>query len=70
MPFLKLRLKKAYSNGFMPELKYVTRNVKGVSNALKFESPRYERDLKYNKKREMKIEKLYTKQICKEFNLV
>lgn len=45
MPLRKLRLKKAYNRGLMPELKYVTKNVKGVSKALKLESPRYERDL-------------------------
>lgn len=57
MPLRKLRLKKAYNNGFMPELKYVTKNVKGVSNALKFESPRYERDLKFKSmdKKQLKL---------------
>lgn len=40
IPFRKFRLKNAYKNGFIPELKYETRNVNGVRSASKFESPR------------------------------
>lgn len=39
IPLRKFRLRKAYSNGFMAELKYDTKNVSGVSKALKFDAP-------------------------------
>lgn len=39
IPLRKLRLKKAYSNGFMAELKYDIRNVSGVRRALKLDAP-------------------------------
>lgn len=39
IPLRKFRLRKAYSSGLTPELKYVTRKVSGVNKALKFESP-------------------------------
>lgn len=39
IPLRKFRLRNAYSNGLMAELKYDMRNVTGVSSALKFDAP-------------------------------
>ena len=39
IPLRKLRLRKAYSMGFTPELKYEKRKVSGVKMALKSDAP-------------------------------
>lgn len=44
IPFRKFFDRNAYSSGLMPELKYVIRNVSGVSRALKSLLPSYPLD--------------------------